>query len=691
MLGVQPVRGRTLTTEDDRPDAPGPPAVLNERFWQERFGADPRIVGRTLRLNRQSYTVVGIVARKHSTMRRFFEVDVFVPMSSRQRLTGESLANPESRQYFMLGRLRPGTSIEQAQARMRVAAAVLPGQDPKSWGVPAGQRAAITVVSERDSRVPPSARLGVLAFLAFLQAMVGIVLLITCASLANLSLAQTLAREKEIAVRLAIGSTRWRLIRQLLVESVFVAVPACGAALLLTRWLLRSLSAVDLRAEVSVYLDLGIDQRVLLFALLLTAVTAVLFSLAPALAMARTNVLTALKNTGAGPSGRGSRLRSGLIVVEVAMSVVLLLPAGLFVRSLLNINKVDLGFDARNLALVSVSLDPDRYDAPRGVAAYRQMLERVRSLPGVIGADVAAVAPLSGVVNADTFRPADAQQTPRSVSYNLVAEEYFAALDIPVLEGRGFAASDGPGRPQVAVVNRAFARAFWPDRNAIGKRIVSERQPTVPIEIVGVVTTGKYDSVTEADTPYLYRPIAQEYVPAAILHVRTRTDPAALLHAIALAAQSVDPGIPVFDLSTMERQLMLSIGPFQAIASILSFFGLVGLIVASLGLYGVISYATLVRRREIAIRIAVGADRGAILKLLVGQGVWLLGIGMAVGLPLSMGVALLISNFLFGISPTDALTCTLVPALLGSVAMAAVCLAAIRGTRTPPFEALHSS
>jgi len=205
------------------------------------------------------------------------------------------------------------------------------------------------------------------------------------------------------------------------------------------------------------------------------------------------------------------------------------------------------------------------------------------------------------------------------------------------------------------------------------------------------VATGKYDSLTEADTPYLYRPIAQEYVPAAILHVRSRTDPAAMLHAIALAAQSVDPGIPVFDLSTMERQLMLSIGPFQTIASILSLFGLVGLAVASLGLYGVISYATLVRRREIAIRMAVGAGRGAVLKLLVGQGVWLVGIGMAVGLPLSMGVALLISNFLFGIRPTDALTCTLVPAMLGSVAIAAVCLAAFRGTRTPPFQALHAS
>lgn len=647
--------------------------------------------------------MVGVLAREDCAIRRVVETDVFVPLATRHALTGESLALRTARQFFLLGRLAPGVSLQQAQARMEVAAAALHRRDPAAWTTRRGTPGTITVISESAARVPPQARLGVIAFLAFLQGMMVIVLLIVCSNLANLAMGRALEREHEVAVRLALGASHWQVVAQLLCESLLLALAGGAAGLLLTRLAVHWMAGVDLHLGVTFLVDLRLDYRVLLFAVLLTAATTLLFGMAPALYAARTEIAAVLGN-GADPSAAGGggslRLRRALIVAEVAMSCILLVPAGLFLRSLHNVARLDLGFDAAHLALLSVSLDPGRYGPAAGAAAYDRMLAALRSAPGVASADLAASVPLSGAVDAHSYREAgpDSNREARQVLFNLVGSDYFNTLRIPLLRGRPFLASDGPASHPVAIVNQAFAHAFFPHQDALGKLIVEAdaavsdlRRGTAPapIEIVGIVGTGKVESIHEPPTPYLYRPIRQEYSPAAILQVRTQDDPARRLSALAAAVQAVDAGVPIFDVKTMDRQLALTVGPYDALATLLAFLGAAGLGLSCIGLFGLVVLATARRRREVAIRMALGAARGDIVRLLAGQGCRLAVLGVSCGMPAAAGVALLVSSILFGVDVADPATYLAVAALLLAVAAAASIIPAWRAAAASPGAALR--
>jgi predicted permease len=423
-------------------------------------------------------------------------------------------------------------------------------------------------------------------------------------------------------------------------------------------------------------LDLAIDHRVLLFALLVTLLTTLLFGLAPALHATGSDVVSALKGSAiVGPYRRFS-LRNMLIVAEVAMSIVLLMPTGLFLRSLENFKDLDIGFKRDHLALVSITLDTERYTPGRGSMAYSDIAERLRQIPGVEQADFASTVPLSGMSNTHAFLKAGSEQAARVVESNAVGPHYFETMGIPFLRGRGFA---GLGQDRaVAVVNAAFARAFWPNEDAIGKQIALQGESAKPMEIVGIVGTGKYASLTEGPTPYVYRPIAQEYSSSATFHIRTRIPPGGLLNRLAKEIQAYDVTLAVFDAKTMEDQLTLTVAPYEAISPALGAFGVLALTISFAGFYGLIAYQTTVRAREIGIRVALGANPKDILALMASEGLRLVFLGIAIGVPASIAVGMLISRFLFGVAPLDAETYIAVPLLMAIVAVVAIVIPATR-------------
>jgi predicted permease len=689
LLGIEPIVGRRFTAQEHGSVAPRFDALLNEKTWRELFGADPAIVGQTIRLNARAYTVIGVIARPYCTIRRFFEVDVFVPMSTRAALTGESLTSRQSRQYFLIGRLRPGVAVAQATTRMGLAAATLAARDSANWRTPAGQPASIAVVPEREARVPPSARLGATAFLSFVQAMVGIVLLIACTNLATAALARALVRGREMAVRLAIGSTRWRLVQQLLTESLILAVLGCTLAWGLANWMIHVLMAIDLHLEVSLRLNLVLDYRVWWFTLVITVLTTLVSGLTPALHAARADIVVALKDTGETTARGRWGLRQALVVAAVALSVTLLVPAGLFLRSVQQLGRVDLGFDPHHVALVSISLD-SADDAAHGTEIYRHILDRIRTMPQVASADLAVNVPLSGMLNSKSLEATERPTVHRTAMYNAVGPEYFSTLRIPVRQGRAFTSADGLGRPPVAIVNQALADEMWPGEVAVGQRLALSDKPAVTMEVVGVVPTGKFDAVNESATPGLYLPILQDFTTDVVLHIRTRAAPEPDLRAFSAAAQSVNPTLTVFAPRTMEQQIAVAVGPFATAARILVALGTAGLALACIGLYSVVAYSTARRKREIAIRMTIGADRRDILGLLMRQGAALVAVGLAVGLPASGGIALLVSSLLFDVQPIDLATYLGASTVLAAAAMAAVFLPAYRATCMQPADALRT-
>ncbi len=688
MLGTGMLLGRSFTADEDRLSSPQMLTVITAKIWRERFSADPNILGKPIHLNKQSLTVVGVVDDKYSRLRHFFEVDLFLPASAKDLVFDQhSLTSRQATQFFLLGRLAPGESIGKAQARMGLIASELHDQFPKTWSNELGQPGSITVLSEQQSRVPPQARMGVIAFSVFLLAMVATVLLIACTNLANLFLARALSREKEIAVRMALGSTRWRLIRPLLAESLLLSVAGAMLALAFTYAVSHLIMAYRPPFEVSIGLNLRIDAGVLLFGLFITLLTTILFGLAPALHATRPDIVSALKDTVSEGHSRFS-LRNVLIVAEVLMAVMLLVPTGLFLRSLQNFEALDLGFKRDHLALVAVTLSNDRYSTERGKVAYKEIIQKLRELPEVEHADVATVVPLTGVSSMEPFRELGSTEKPRNINSNAVGDDYFVTMGIPLLQGRQFSQVKGEG--EVAVINAAFAKIFWPNQNPIGRQIVSPDDPAKSIQIVGMVGTGKYDSVTEGPTPILYRPLDQQFSSTLIFHVRTRVQPDKVLPQIVKTVQSYDINMPVFDAKTMEDALVLSVAPYKVLGVTFSIFGGFATALAFSGLYSLITFQANRRKREIGIRVALGATPRSILQLLAKQGMRLVIIGVILGVPASIGLSMLIGSFLFGVAPIDPITYVLILGMLAATTGIAIVIPAMGAMKVQPMDALRT-
>jgi len=695
VAGIQASRGRTFRViEDDKPDA-DPAIVVSHGLWQRRFGADPTLVGRAVTLNGHPFTVVGIAPPGFTGMMRGLSVDLWVPVTMAGAIpSSDRLDGRGNRWLLLLGRLKPGLTAEAAEAQLAVLATRLQKAYPDNWTDVKEKRRVITVVPESRARLFPAARGAVLGFLALLLSVVGLVLLMACTNVASLLLARATARRREIAVRLSLGASRARIIRQLLTESVLLALLAGVVGILVALWASNLLVALRPPVPFPIALDLGLDVRVLGFTLLVSLLTPLVFGLAPALQASRPALLPALKDGSATGERAASRWspRRLLVVAQMAMSLVLLIGAGLFLQSLGNAHRIDLGFDSANLLLLSLDVSLNGYDEPRGRLLYEQLLERANTVPGVRSASLATEVPLGlgGTRRGIWVEGYEARSgEDMGVHTNTVGPDYFRTMGIQLLRGRDFDASDTAGRPGAVVVNEAFARRYWPGKDPIGRHVRLGDESGSPAQVVGVVRDGKYVTLGEDPKPFFYVPFLQRYESGATLHVRTTGDPRGLLEAMRREVRALDPSLPVFDEKTMTDHLGLSLLPARLAAGVLGLFGFVALTLAAVGIYGVMAQAVRQRTRELGVRMALGARPADLLSMVLGQSMRVALLGIAIGLLAALGLARLVTSLLYGIGAADPATFVVIPALLAAVALLASFVPARWAMKVDPMVALR--
>jgi len=684
VLGVRAAYGRTFSPEEDRTPGTHPVAVLSHRFWERRFGSDPTVVGRTVLLNERAFTVVGVAAAGFQGTNIGVAVDLWVPMMMQSAIVPGDRLNARGNGWLkVLARLAPGATVGDAQAGLAVVAGHIADAYPGT---------AVRGVAVYPLWRAPQEASGMMApVLAVLMAVVGIVLFIACANIASLLLARASSRQREIAVRLAVGATRWRLLRQLLTENTLLALLGGLAGVALARWTAGSLVWFLPPTPFPLLVDAGIGPRVLLFSMALSLGTALVFGLAPALQTTRTNLVPALKDSGGG-AGRPARrglFRQGLVVVQVTLSLVLLVTAGLFLRTLQNAQAVDPGFSLRNGVIATVDLLPAGYDATRGPAFFRSLLETASSVPGVSGASLIDQVPLH-LGGSDTAGEIEgytrAKDEEIALYYSRVAPRYFETMGIPLVAGRVIDERDGPGTPDVIVVNETAARRYWRGRNPIGGRVRFGKET---VQVVGVVRDGKYQTLNEAPRPFIYFPLYQAYRPGVTLVVRSDADPRGLMASIEKRIRALDPRVPVFDVQTMAEHLQLSVFMVRMAAVLLGMFGVMALLLATTGLYGVLAHLVSQRTHEIGVRMALGAGRWTIVGFVIRQGLLVTAIGLALGVLAAAAVTRLVASQLIGVGPLDPISYLATLALLTAVALLACYLPARRAARQDPLEALR--
>ncbi len=691
VMEVRASFGRLFTAEEDRSETGEPVAVLSYGYWTRRFGSDTSIVGKTLTLNGHGYTVIGIAPRKFTGPRVAFAPDIYVPMWT------QALAIPRGADWIknrnggsleIIGRLKPGETAQSAQANLSVIAKRIADAYPESH---TGKGVEVRPTNTGLAFMEGPA----IGFMSVLMAIVGLVLLIACANVAGMAFARAASRRKEIAIRLALGAKRSRIMRQLLTESVLLFVMGGIAGLLLAIWLTDLLLAFKPPVPFTIELDLGIDWRVLGFTLIVSLVTGILFGLAPAMQASRPDVLPALKDeTGSVPFTR-SRLRSLFVVGQVAVSLVLLVSTGLFLRSLERARVLDPGFKSENVMNVGFDLSIQGYDEARGEQFYRELMKRVEAMPGVTGAAYARNVPLNGGnmelgINVEGVEPPEGRRSFHT-DFNVVSPKYFSTLGIQLSRGRDFSDADKQESTRVGVVNETMARRFWAGEDVIGKRFfLGQVADGTPVEIVGVVRDGKYRTLGEEPRPYFYLSAAQDYQPQMTLHVRTLPGSAAsVLAGIRQEVASMDRSVPLLDVMPLEQATGVSLIPLKAAATVAGIFGLVGLLLAAVGIFGVVSFSVAQRTREIGIRMALGAQVRDVLRLVIGQGMRLALAGVLIGLLASVAVTRLLASLLYGVSATDSFTFIVVALLLSIVALIASYIPARRATKVDPMEALR--
>ncbi len=688
VVGVRPILGRAFLPEEDKTPGAAAVVLLSEAMWRTRFAADPRILGRTITLNNATFTVVGVVPGNFRGIQLGARPDVWAPMMMQGVIRPRAmdlLTMRGSRWMNVVGRLKPGVTLAQADAQMDSIARGLAETHTKSNQGYLGVR----MFPADFARLWPSEREAALRFVGMLFGTVGLVLLLACANIANLLLARATSRRKEIAVRLALGASRPRLVGMLLAESVLLAALGGALGLVIALWsadLLLSLVPPTLALN----LDLALDVRVLGFTLAASLATGLLFGLAPAMGAARADLLTALKDE-AGGRQRGW-LRGTLVVAQVAISLVLLVGSGLMLRSLANAQLIDPGFNPDGVLLASMDLRLSRYDEARGRAFFAQLLERVEALPGVQSAALARIIPLglSGsrtTITVDGYTPQPGEDM--EIDVNEVSPRYFETMQIPMLQGRAFTAADQAGAPLVAVVNEGFVKRFWPGQDPIGRRFREGGAQAPLIEVIGVARDGRYRTIGERQRALFYHPVAQDYAPAGTLIVRTAGDPLALAPAVRQVVQSLDPNLPVYGVRTLRTHMGASLFPVRTAAGLLTVFGALALLLASVGLYAVMTFAVGQRTREIGIRMALGAQRADVLGLVVRQGMALTAFGLAVGLWAAAWLSKFTATLLHSLEPTDPVTFAGIAALLALIALAACWVPARRAARVDPMEALR--
>jgi putative ABC transport system permease protein len=678
ILRARPLLGRTFAPDEDQPGK-DKVVVLSHGLWQRRFGGETDIVGRTIQLNDQSYTVIGVLPPR------------FLPWDKAEFVIPSAIDSDDSNQrgahwLQVIGRLKAGVTVDQGKAEMNALAARLKPLYPafkKDWGV--------TVVSMHEQitgDIKPT--------LLILLGAVGCVLLIACTNVANLLLAKASARQKEMAIRAALGASRGRVIRQLLVESMLLSLIGALLGLLLALWcvgVIGNLASVNLpRAH-----EVGLDLRVLGFAVLVSLFAGVAFGLIPAVQASRPDLNETLKEGGRGSQGGArNRIRSGLIVSEVALALVLLVGAGLLLNSFFRLYNVSPGFNTQNALTMQISLPGNKYpDAKRRTAFFERVLERIESLPGVEAAGVMGTMPINGspdIFFAVSGRPGQPENG-YSTDFDFCSPNYFRAMGIPLLKGRSFDQRDRVGSSRVVIISEALAREYFPNEEPLGKRIhldVSTGKIDEGWEIVGVVGDVRMRGLGEMIKPCVYRPQAFSPWGSGRLLIRTVGTPLALTEGVRKAVFEVDPSQPVANVRTVEDVIAASVAQRRFSLMLLSTFAGAALLLAAIGLYGVVAYTVAQRTREIGIRMALGANRGAVVALVLRQGMKLAGIGIVVGIAGALGLTRVLTKLLYGVKPNDPLTFAGVSLVLLCVAVLASWLPARRAGRVDPIVALRT-
>jgi predicted permease len=710
ILGIRAEQGRLITPADDVKPGAHAVAVISYDFWQTRFGGQPGVIGREVRLNGHPFTIIGVTKAGFPGPQLGTNRQLYVPMMMqpvmrppRAGYSGEmnpDLLNHRTNSWlFGLGRLKPGVTVEQARAQLDTLTQTF-AQTLATNGPP--PRHTATVVPVDEGNATQRQRMTSVALL--LGGVVGAVLLIGCANVANLLLSRTASRRRELAVRLAIGASRTRIVRQLLAESLLLSLIGGAGGVGLAWAMMKGLEAAPPPGGLLPSVDFGIDQRVLWFSFALSVITALVFGLVPALKASRPNVVPALRDA-ADTDNRGRRygLKQGLVVAEVALSLLLLIAAGLFVRSLQSAQHIDPGFDAEKLVSGPLNVNLLRYSTTQGREFYRQVIERVERLPGVESATLARVAVLGGGSRVLSFHvqgregPHGRSQSegggvtrdPRAVNANVVGRRFFETLGIPLMLGRDFTDQDVQDRPLVAIVNNSVVNMQFPSDNPIGKR-VSFDGPNGPWrEIVGVVQDSKYGSLSEEALPVAYLPLGQQHETGMTLYARTSVPPETLIASVRREIQGLEPNLPVPNLQTVADTIGTSLyGPRMG-AWLLSAFGALGVLLAAVGIYGVLSFSTARRTHEIGIRLALGATTRDVFALIIREGMLLVAVGIVIGVAAGIAGARSLGAFLYGVTPSDAPTFVVTTALLMGVAMGACAIPARRAMRVHPIVALR--
>ena len=684
ILGTRPHLGRFFAPEEDVSPNTHPVAVVSHRQWQRRFGSDSAIVGATININRTAFTVIGVAEEGFQGHFTGYEFGVWVPLAMGEAVSSLRLESRRQSEVAAIGRIAPDVTFGQVAAAFAVATEQQRQRQPEEFEVD------VFVVSPYAGMIE-FARKPVTLFVVLLFSISGVVLLIACVNVAGMLLARGSSRTREISVRLAVGAGRGRVIRQLLTESVLLFLLGGGLGAAFTIWATDILSSLRPPFPIPIFLEFTPDVRVFVFAVVVAFLTGVVFGLAPALQTTRTDLISSLKDDGGKSGNRRSRLSGVLVVTQVTGSVVLLVVAGVFLRALAQADSVDLGFEPANVHVYSVDVSLHNYSDEESRAFFQTFHDRVSSLPGVESAAIAWTLPLGFDYIGTAFQIPGGESTGNeeylSAALNAVTPGYFECLRIEFLSGRNFNSGDESGTHRVAILNETAATLLWPNANPIGQSLSDGNDS---YEVVGVVRDGKYRTVGEVPRPMVYWPRSQRSASSGYLVIRTDPGRESIAREVAEIARTLDPDLPAQTNAPYAQVIGLSLLPNRAAAISAAAFGLLGIVLASVGLYGVLSYSVSVRTREIGVRIALGADHGSVRRIVLADGLKLVSIGLGVGLPVALGAAILVRSMLYGLSPADPVTFGGIIVLFVCVGLVASYLPARRATKTDPIEALRS-
>jgi predicted permease len=691
-LGVGPALGRLFLPSEGRLPGADPVIVLGYSYWRDRFLSDPSVIGKSVRINGTPVTIVGVVQSGFRGVLGYMNVQAYLPLNMAER--DVAWVNRDLRNLFVLGRLQEGTSLARASASMRVIADRLSREYPNT-----DQGATIWLLPQKEAMLNPFPRPGQyqqqMVIVGLFLALVMLVLLLTCFNLANVMLVRMTTREHEMGVRAALGAPGIRLLRLVLTESFVLAFLGCVAGVLVGIVGSRLMQAIQVKAAMPVSFDFSFDGRVFAYAMGAAILSGFVVGIVPAVRAAHTNPNNALRAGERTASGGHRRLRSSLVVAQTSISVVLLIVAGLFTRSLKAGQRIDLGFEPSHVLMLTVDLNEAGYDQPQGQELFQDLLQRVRALPGVESAGMAYTYPSNRMLL--DFRqvyiedrPLPSGQLPPILSLNSVSPGYFNTLGIPILRGRPFLDSDTAMAPRVAVINQTMADQFWPQQDALGRRFSISSTVGPWIQVIGIARDSKYSSLMAKAVPYFYLPLMQNYLSEQTLLVRAGGIPEAAIHSVQRQVHTLAPHVPVFGVQTMSQALSGSFYLlFRFAADLTIAVGLLGLTLALLGVYGVMSYSMSLRTHEIGIRITLGASSRDILVMGLRHGLKLTLVGVSLGILFLLAFSRMLTHFLYGVSPYDPPVYFAVVGLIFLLALLTCYIPVRHALRINPSEALH--